>query len=60
MKKFLFGLSVILMTVWIVGFFIFHLPPAVHILLVFSVVVYIRSLLHINDSISQKFYGAKK
>ncbi len=50
MKKVLLWLSIIIMTVWIIGFFILKLPSAVHILLVLSLLLYIRSLLHINDS----------
>lgn len=60
MKKILLSLSIIIMTIWIVGFFILKLPPAVHILLVLSVLIYIRSLLHITDSTAQKYYGGGK
>lgn len=60
MKKILLSLSIIIMTFWIVGFFVLDLPPAVHLLLVVSILIYIRSLLHITDSTAQKYYGGGK
>jgi hypothetical protein len=60
MKKVLLGLSIILITLWIIGFFILKLPPVIHILIVLSLLIYIRSLLYINNSVSQIYYGANK
>lgn len=58
MKKILLLLSVMVMTVWIIGFFILKLPPAVHVLLALSIVLYIRSLVHINSSATEKFFNS--
>ncbi len=60
MKKVLLGLSILLITLWIIGFFILKLPPVVHILIVLSILIYIRSLLYINNSPAQLYYGANK
>ncbi len=48
------------MTGWIIGFFILKLPSVVHTLLLLSVVLYIRSLMHNSVSASQKFYRTDK
>jgi len=48
------------MTVWIIGFFILRLPSPVHILLLLAILVYIRSLICIDNSPAQKFYGSDK
>jgi 1,4-dihydroxy-2-naphthoate octaprenyltransferase len=60
MKKVLMLLSISIMTLWIVCFLILKMPPAIHILLIVSLLLYIRSLLHINSSVTQKFYGEDK
>lgn len=56
MKKILLLLSITVMTVWIIGFFILRMPPAVHVLLALSIVLYIRSLVHISTTATQKYY----
>jgi hypothetical protein len=48
------------MTLWIIGYFILKLPPAIHLLLALSLLVYIRSLLHISSSSTEKYYRAGK
>jgi hypothetical protein len=53
MKKTLLVLSITTMTLWIIGFFILKLPPVVHIFLATSLLIYVRSLLYINNSSSQ-------
>lgn len=45
MKKLLFITSLLLLTGWIAGVFIFKAPAVVHILLVLSGISYIRSLI---------------
>lgn len=55
MKKALFLLSLAMMTVWIAGVFIFHAPPAIHIILVLSILAYIRSLMAVSDSPRNNF-----
>ena len=60
MKKILFLLSIIILTVWIVGYFILKLPAAVHLLLFVSILLYIRSLVCISDTRLQKYYRVKK
>jgi hypothetical protein len=59
MKKMLLLSSIILVGIWITGFFIFRFPPAIHILLALSVLVYVRSLLHAAETPTQKYYRAK-
>jgi multisubunit Na+/H+ antiporter MnhC subunit len=53
-------LSITIMTLWIIGFFILKLPMAVHLLLALSILIYIRSLLHISSSVTQKYYRTEK
>ena len=55
MKKVLFIVSLLLMTLWIAGVFLWHLAPAIHIVLVLAVLVYIRSLLTVeaNSRVAQ-------
>ncbi len=60
MKIVLLLMSSILITVWIIGFFILGLPPAIHILLAVSIVIYIRSIFSGNDSVTQKYYRVHK
>lgn len=60
MKRTLMLLSITIMTLWIIGFFILKLPSSVHILLVISLLVYIRSLLYISSSPTEKYYRAGK
>ncbi|MBK7562133.1 MAG: hypothetical protein IPP43_07840 [Chitinophagaceae bacterium] len=60
MKKILLILSIVILSSWIVGYFILHLSPVVHILLALSLIFYIRSLLYITNSPSQKYYEANK
>jgi hypothetical protein len=56
MKKSLLVLSITLMTLWIVGFFILNLPSLIHVLLASSMLLYIRSLMTVSDSATQKYY----
>ena len=60
MKKILLLLSIIIMTLWIIGFFILKLPMGIHLLLALSLLIYIRSLLHISPSVSEKYYRTEK
>ncbi len=60
MKKILLLCSITVITLWIIGYFILKLPPAIHILLAVSILIYIRSLLVISDSATQKYYRTKK
>ena len=60
MKRNLLLLSITVMTGWIIGFFILKLPSVVHTLLLLSVVLYIRLLMHNSVSASQKFYRTDK
>jgi uncharacterized sodium:solute symporter family permease YidK len=60
MKKIMLLLSIILVTLWIAGFFLMKLHPAVHIVLAVAILLYIRSLLLVNDTATQKYYRAKK
>ncbi len=60
MKKILLLISSLLITIWIIGFFILGLPPAIHILLAASIVTYIRSVFTSTDSVAQKYYKANK
>ena len=60
MKKVLLLLSITIMTVWIIGFFILRLSSPVHILLLLAILVYIRSLICVDSSPAQKYYGASK
>ena len=60
MKKILLLLSITIITLWIIGFFILKLPPAIHILLAVSILVYIRSLWADNDPAAQKYYRTNK
>ncbi len=53
-------LSITIMTLWIIGFFILKLPPVIHTLLLLSVLVYIRSLMYISASPAQKYYQGEK
>jgi hypothetical protein len=50
MKKLLFLLSLALMTVWILGVFVYKASLGIHIFLVLSILAYIRSLMIVNDS----------
>lgn len=45
MKKLLFLLSLVLITVWIAGFFLLNSSPVMHIFLFLSVLCYIRSIM---------------
>lgn len=45
MKKSFFIISLVLMTAWIAGVFLFKTTPMVHTLLFLSLLCYIRSLL---------------
>jgi hypothetical protein len=45
MKKSFFILSLLLMTAWIAGVFLFKTTAMVHVLLLLSVLSYIRSLM---------------
>lgn len=56
MKKALLLISITLMTLWIVGFFILKLPSLIHVLLASSMLLYIRSLMTVSDSATQKYY----
>lgn len=56
MKKIFLLLSITVMTAWIIGFFILRMPAAVHVLLALSIVLYIRSLLHVSSTAVQKYY----
>jgi uncharacterized sodium:solute symporter family permease YidK len=60
MKKIMLLLSIILVTLWIAGFFLMNLHPAVHIVLAVAILLYIRSLLLVNDTATQKYYRPKK
>jgi uncharacterized sodium:solute symporter family permease YidK len=57
MKKVLLLLSISIITLWIIGFFILKLPPAIHILLAVSILIYIRSLWAVNNPGAQKYYN---
>lgn len=57
MKKTLFGLSILLITVWVIGFFILKISSVIHVLIVLSIFIYIRSLLYSNNSAMQAYYG---
>ena len=50
MKRKLFLLSLVLMTVWITGVFIFHSSPVIHTFLVLSLIAYIKSLMTIEET----------
>lgn len=56
MKKILLLLSITLMTVWIIGFFILKLPSAIHIFPVLSILVYIRSVVFLESTETPKNY----
>jgi hypothetical protein len=56
MKKAFLLLSITVMTAWIIGFFILRMSPAVHVLLALSIVLYIRSLVHIGSTPAQKYF----
>ena len=60
MKKVLLLVSSLLITIWVIGYFILGLPPAIHILLAASIVIYIRSVFTSTDSVAQKYYRANK
>ncbi|HUR66262.1 MAG TPA: hypothetical protein VMZ03_07905 [Chitinophagaceae bacterium] len=45
MKKSFFIISLVLMTAWIAGVFLFKTTPLIHVLLLLSVLSYIRSLM---------------
>jgi len=53
-------LSIAIMTLWIIGFFILKLSMGVHLLLALSILIYIRSLLHISPSVTEKYYRTEK
>ncbi len=59
MKKIFLLLSIIVMTAWIVGFFLLKTSSSIHVLLALSIVLYIRSLLQINTSVTQKYYESE-
>lgn len=56
MKKILLLSSILMMAIWIAGYFIFRLAFAIHILLVVSVLLYIRSLLYTEETATQKYF----
>ena len=60
MKKKLLLLSISVMTLWIIGFFLLKMSPLIHALFAISILLYIRSMLCISDSATQKYYRANK
>ncbi len=48
MKKVYVLLSLVLLAVWIIGFFIMSAPPVIHIFLFVSVLVYLHSIIMQN------------
>ncbi len=54
MKNTLFYLSLVLMVLWIIGFLVLKLQMTVHILLFLSLIIYIRSVLFINNNSSER------
>lgn len=59
MKRALFILSLVLMTAWIVGVFLFKASFGIHVLLVLSILAYLRSLMIVEASPST-FFDNKK
>jgi hypothetical protein len=59
MKKILLLSSILIMAIWIAGYFIFRLSFGIHILLVLSVFLYIRSLLYTEETTTQKYFRVK-
>jgi 1,4-dihydroxy-2-naphthoate octaprenyltransferase len=57
MKKTLFALSILLIIVWVIGFFLLKMSSVVHVLIFLSFFIYIRSLLYNNNSTMQAYYG---
>lgn len=58
MKKILFISSLVLMAAWIVGVFILKAPALIHVLLVLSLILYIRTLL--VQSATEASYDSNK
>ena len=57
MKKILLILSITLMMVWMIGFFVLKLSsPILHVFPVLSILAYLRSVMYVDNSEPQKNY----